>query len=191
MRAGEVHGIEFIPELAEVARRRGLHVQGTDLNDGLPYPDGYFDVVHGNQVIEHLQNTDVLLKECRRVLKDSGYCVLSTNNLASWHNVFSLILGMQPPPMHISSEIVLGNRFDPVRGQNHPHAGNCHYRVFAYQGFKELCEYHGLRVEVPLTVGYYPLPPRIARLATSLDPRHGSFLTFRLQKSRGTHGERR
>jgi len=179
--AAEVCGIEFVEELAAGAAARGVDVRSDDLDGPLPYATGRFDVVHSNQVIEHLRHTDNFLAEIRRVLKPTGYALLSTNNLASWHNVFSLLLGMQPTPCHVSDEIVAGNRLDPRRGEQHPEKGFTHLRIFSFQGLAELAEYHGFRVETLVTSGYYPFPPAVADLLARVDRRHGAFLIARLR----------
>ncbi len=181
-RAGvaEIHGIEAIPERVKAAEARGVRVSQVDLNLRLPYPDRTFDIVHANQLIEHLHATDPFLREVRRILKPDGVALLSTNNLASWHNVFSLVLGMQPPPMHVSSEVITGNAFDPLRGSPIAAGEDSHLRIFSYQGLRDLCLHHGFRVLSLGTAGYYPLPPALARLFTALDRRHGAFLIARL-----------
>jgi methionine biosynthesis protein MetW len=181
--AGEARGVEFVAALAAEAAARGVQVISHDLNEPLPYDAESFDVVHSNQVIEHLEKTDVFLKEIRRVLAPNGFAIVSTNNLASWHNVFSLVLGMQPTPCHVSDEVVVGNRFDPKRGREHPEKGFTHLRVFAYDGLKELLELHGLAVDELVTSGYYPLPPRAANVLCRLDRRHGAFLIARVRRS--------
>ncbi|HEY3185399.1 MAG TPA: methyltransferase domain-containing protein [Gaiellaceae bacterium] len=180
--AAESHGVEFVAPLAAEAAARGVQVASHDLNGRLPYDDDSFDVVHSNQVIEHLEKTDVFVKEIRRVLRTTGYAIVSTNNLASWHNVFSLLLGMQPTPCHVSDELVVGNRFDPKRGREHPEKGFTHLRVFAFEGLKELLELHGLAVEKLVTSGYYPFPPRAADVLCRLDRRHGAFLIARVRR---------
>ena len=38
-------------------------------NDGLPYPENYFDVVFSKSVIEHFHNPDIMIKEIYRCLK--------------------------------------------------------------------------------------------------------------------------
>ena len=43
------------------------------------------------------------------MLAPGGLACLSTNNLASWHNIVSLGLGYQPTPMHVSEKVVVGN----------------------------------------------------------------------------------
>jgi methionine biosynthesis protein MetW len=174
------HGVETVEERARVAEGRGIVVARVDLNERLPFPDGFFDIVHANQLLEHLHGTDDFLREIRRLVKPGGYALVSTNNLASWHNVVSLVLGMQPTPMHVSSEVIVGNRLDPYRGFRFGSREDSHLRIFSFQGLKELCEHHGFRVEVLKSAGYYPFPPGLARPLAALDRRHGVFLIARL-----------
>ena len=176
----EPYGIECVDERIEEATARGIIVTKADLNEPFPYQDGFFDIVHSNQVIEHLVKTDLFLREIKRVLRSDGYAILSTNNLASWHNVFSLALGMQPMPMHVSNEALVGNLFDPRRGDQHPFRGDAHLRVFSHRGLRELCLYHGFEIEGLKTAGYYPLPPSLARLACKIDRVHGVYLIAKL-----------
>ena len=180
--AERVCGIELLDEWAAKARERGVEVQAADLCERWPYPDEAFDIVHSNQVIEHLPRTDHFLAEIRRVLKPGGYAVVSTNNLASWHNIISLVLGWQPPPCHVSDEVVVGNPANPVAGAEHIRAQS-HLRIFTGRALAELAEHHGLRVDLARTSGYYPLPPRLARIATRIDPRHGAFLIQRYTRA--------
>jgi SAM-dependent methyltransferase len=177
--AGESHGVEFVEPLAALARGRGIQVDSTNLNERLPYESASFDVVHANQVIEHLEKTDSFAREILRVVKPSGYAVISTNNLASWHNVLSLTLGMQPMACHVSDEVVLGNRFDPARGHEHAEKGFTHLRVFSYRALLEFLEFHGFALDAYVTSGYYPFPPRIADVLCRVDRRHGAYLIAR------------
>lgn len=174
--ADEVHGVELLEEHAAKARERGIQVVAADTDEGLPFEDGRFAVVHNNQVIEHVRRTDTFLREIRRVLAPGGVALISTNNLASWHNVVSLSLGYQPSPMHVSDEVVVGNPLNPIDGDEHEDLGRTHLRIFTGRALGELCAHHGLRTVSLDTAGYYPLPPRAARVATRVDPRHGAFL---------------
>jgi methionine biosynthesis protein MetW len=171
-------GVELIDHLAEAARRRGIEVVSADLNARLPFDDASFDVIHSNQVIEHLWNTDNFLREIRRLLKPDGHAVISTNNLASWHNVVSLVMGWQPPPCHPSDELIVGNPVGVMEGA--PGArGQMHLRVFTGRALAGVARYHGLQPDVERTSGYYPFPVPIARLLNRLDARHGAFLVQR------------
>ena len=174
--ADRVTGLELLEEHASVARSRGIDVRCGDLDDGLPFEDEAFDVVHANQVIEHVRRTDSFLRETRRVLAPDGLACISTNNLSSWHNVFSLTLGLQPMPMHVSDETILGNPLNPLDGKPHTDLGRTHLRLFTGRALTELCARHGLELVSLRSAGYYPLPPRLARPVARLDPTHAAFL---------------
>jgi SAM-dependent methyltransferase len=133
-------------------------------------------VVHANQVIEHVRRTDTVLRETRRVLAPGGLACISTTNLSSWHNVFCLALGLQPMPMHVSDETILGNPLNPPDGRPHADIERTHLRLFTARALTELCERHGLEPVSLRSAGYYPLPPLVARPVARLDPTHGAFL---------------
>jgi SAM-dependent methyltransferase len=181
--ATAVYGIELVEERAELARARGIDVVQADVDRGLPYDDDRFGAVVSNQVIEHLADTDVFVAEIARVLAPGGYAVVSTENLASWHNVFALVLGWQPFSLsNVSSvRMGLGNPAAVHHGEQweYPESWQ-HRRVFAYRGLVELFAAHGLVVETVRGAGYYPLPRRVARF----DPRHAAFLALRARKPR-------
>ncbi|MGA2471645.1 MAG: class I SAM-dependent methyltransferase [Solirubrobacteraceae bacterium] len=179
-RASRVVGVEWLDEHAALARERGVEVVQSDLNEPLPFEDGAFDLVHANQLIEHLRSTDRFLREVGRVCAPDGRIILSTNNLSSWHNVGALVLGLQPLPAHVSDEVHVGNPFDPRRGSGHADAGQTHLRVFTTRALRELAAVHGLRVTAAAHDGYYPLPPPAARWAARLDGLHAAFIVLEL-----------
>jgi SAM-dependent methyltransferase len=179
--ATRVAGIDFVAEHVEAARARGIDVVCANIDDGLPFADAEFDTVHANQVIEHVRRSDAFLREVRRVLKPGGLALISTNNLSSWHNVGSLALGYQPMPAHVSDELIVGNPLDPLRGQEHED-GRAHLRLFTARALTELCAAHGLELVQVRTAGYYPLPPRLGRMAARIDKLHGAFLIALLRR---------
>jgi SAM-dependent methyltransferase len=155
------------------------------LDRPLPIAGRAFDLVHANQVIEHLRHTDLFLAEAARVAKPGGLVILSTNNLASWHNIFSLLLGYQPHPSHVSDYLHVGNPLNPRHRLPHADEGQTHLRIFTGRALVELAGYHGLEPVVLTTSGYYPFPPFLARPLARLDPRHAAFLIgiFRAQET--------
>lgn len=179
--AARVAGIELIDEHAAVARRRGFEVVCANVDDGLPFGDAEFDTVHANQVIEHVRRTDDFLRAVHRVLRPGGLALISTNNLSSWHNVGSLALGYQPMPAHVSDELIVGNPLDPRRGWAHED-GRAHLRLFTGRALTELCAAHGLERVSLRSAGYYPLPPRLGRIAARIDGLHGAFLVALLRR---------
>jgi SAM-dependent methyltransferase len=175
-RAEHVTGVELLEQHAVRARERGVNVVVGDVNAALPFPDGAFDLVHANQIIEHLRCTDDFMRETARVCAPDGLVVLSTNNMAAWHNVGGLVLGLQPMPCHVSDEVHVGNPLDPRRALPHQDIGQTHLRIFTTRALVELAEAHGLELVGLRMNGYYPFPPRIARLLTRIDPVHAAFI---------------
>ena len=171
-------GFELIDELAERARERGVEVTVGDLGERWPYDDGSVDVVHSNQVIEHVPYTDHFMAEIRRVLKPGGYAIVSTNNLSSWHNIGSLVAGWQPTPCHVSDEVIVGNPANMMEGAAGSR-GQMHLRVFTGKALAALARHHRLDVQQDLGAGYYPLPPRLARPLARVDRKHAAFLVQR------------
>lgn len=76
----EVYGTEFSEEAVKFAREKlMLNVFKGDLFDA-GFPDGYFDYIHINNVLEHVLRPVSLLQECRRIIKQNGTIMLSVPN---------------------------------------------------------------------------------------------------------------
>jgi SAM-dependent methyltransferase len=178
--AASVDGVEIVEERARLAEERGIAVTRANLEMPLPFTDGKYDVVCSNQVIEHLRDTDRFVAEVFRILRPGGYAVISTENLASWHNIGSLLFGWQPFSLanvsHASGSI--GNPLALHPGEPFEWRTWAHVRVFAYRGLSELFSVHGFSVEAIRGAGYFPLPARVGRA----DPRHAAFITVKARK---------
>jgi SAM-dependent methyltransferase len=175
-RSARVSGVEVVPERAERAAQQGVEVVLADLGDPLPFADASFDAVVANQVIEHVRDTDLLVSEIRRVLRPDAVAVVSTENLASWHNIGSLVLGWQPFSLTNVSErqAGLGNPLAVHRAEATGAQSWQHVRAFSYRGLTELFRAHGFHDVRAGGAGYFPLPAALG----ALDPRHAAFLTI-------------
>lgn len=173
-------GVEIDPDRAQTARDRGITVTVADLEHALPLEDETADAITANQVIEHLKNTDNMISEAMRLLRPGGLLVVSTENLSSWHNIFSIILGWQPFSLTNISDrrMGIGNPLSLYRGN----IGACRYmqhqRIFSPRGLTELLEAHGFQVESLKGAGYFPLGGRLTRTLNAIDTRHSSFMTI-------------
>jgi SAM-dependent methyltransferase len=180
-RVSEAYGIERASHRIGEANDRGIIVTEGNLDDPLPYKSRFFNIVHAGQIIEHLCNIDLFLKEIKRVLRPDGYAVLSINNLASWHNRFCLALGVQTVPPHVANDRIVGNASGPPQAMCHPAQSDSRLLVFSFRGLAELCHYHDFWVERLTFAGHYPLLPHLAHLNGNLDIAHATFLIAKLR----------
>jgi ubiquinone/menaquinone biosynthesis C-methylase UbiE len=187
--ANDLYGIDFDDESLKNASKKDVKVIKSDLNDKLPFKDELFDVVISNQVIEAVYNPDNFVKEICRVLKKNGICIVSTENLASWHNIFALILGYQDFSSSYSVECKLGNPLSPIymkyRNQRKKVKNvslSAHVRIPTSRSLKEIFEIHGFKVEKLLGAGYYPFPSKLSSFFATLNPSHSHFITLKAIK---------
>lgn len=179
--ATSIAGVERHDASRAAARERGIGAVDADLDLPLPFADGAFDVVMSNQVIEHLSDTDRFVTEIFRVLTPGGLAVVSTENMASWHNVAALALGYAAfSANNYSNKIYpLGNPLSIHQGDaQEPHEGMLHRRIFTSTSLRALFAGHGFLVRQVFGAGYHPLPPAFGRL----DPRHAHFIAIAAMK---------
>jgi len=174
------HGIDIRVAQVEEANAKGVNAIVADLNKPLPFQSESFDVICSSDIIEHVYNTDLFLREAHRILSRSGYIVVSTSNLAASHCIYYLIRGWQPPAVEVSDEIkiVAPGQLGKSVGLNV--AG--HYRIFTLRALKEMMEYHEFKVEKDVGVGYYPFPIKMARVLSAIDKKHAAYICVKARK---------
>jgi ubiquinone/menaquinone biosynthesis C-methylase UbiE len=177
----KLFGIEIVEERKKMANSIGINAISGNLNSKLPYDDAFFDIVHANQVIEHLSDTDMFISEIYRVLKPNGYVIISTENLASWHNIFALILGYMPFSLtNVTLKTAdLGNPFAPHNGEVfYESVSWLHKTVFTTSGLAHLFKLFGFRIDALKGAGYYPF----GNIFSGIDPFHSAFITIKATK---------
>ena len=106
----EVEGLDFDEKAIDRAwREYGVTVRHGDLRAAC-YPDGSFDAVTMNHVIEHVHDPIAPLAESWRILISGGRLVVATPNIASsGHERFGRNWrGLEPPRhLHLFSEKTL------------------------------------------------------------------------------------
>lgn len=179
----EVYGVDFYPERYNLAIEKGINVKDFDLNKGIPFEDSFFDMVFAGEIIEHVFNPDFFLREINRVLKKGGILVLTTPNLAAWHNRILLLFGIMPYGMEASSENAkIGFGF-LKKVKNQEPAG--HLRVFTLNALKELLDFHGFKTEEVKggPTDYFPNPIRLLEKFFCFFPSLSSKIILRAKKS--------
>ena len=177
--AKHFYAVELLSEYAHKAREKGLSVVLANVDAGLPFRDSSFTIVVSNQVIEHVNSTDNFIAECYRVLKSGGICVISTPNLASFHNIVSLALGFQPPITAVSDEVICGNPLDPCKGEKIT-SYRRHRRVFTAPSLRALFKFHGFKIKELTGIGLHPLPSIISKRIRIA--RYSHFLVIKTEK---------
>ena len=178
--ATSVTGIEIVQQRADIARSKGISVMIADLAKPLPLSAACFDVVHANQVIEHVPDIDLFAAEIFRVLRPGGIAVVSTENASSWHNILSVALGWQMFSLtNLSSRrLGIGNPLALHRGETDHLKTWTHKVIFSYLGLIEFFDAHGFLVQQVRWAWYHPLPAWVGKM----DVRHAHFLTIQAKK---------
>lgn len=186
----EWYGIEVVEHRAKLARKNGIKAKVSTLEKPYPFADNTFNLVHSNQVIEHLFNLDIFISEIFRVLKPGGIVVISTENPASWHNIFALIMGWQmfthtnisikkrvignPLSIHSNSEYLFDDDSANFAWQ--------HNKILTPRALAELLSLHGFSILDSKGAGYHPLPATLGEI----DLNHAHFYAIAASKPRIT-----
>lgn len=138
---GSIYGLDLSLEIMKLSLPLLVEGKACDLNkDDIPWANGFFDCVVCGEVIEHIFDTDRLVREMARVLKPGGRLFLSTPNLGSALNRGLLLFGLQPLGTEVSSQ--RSNYGNPLRKALNP-AG--HIRNFTARALVELIACNGFR----------------------------------------------
>lgn len=181
IKTNNIYGVEIVDSRIKMAEKRQITVKKFDLNNKFDFQDNSIDVIHANQVIEHLHNTDNFLIEMYRVLERGGYGVISTENASSWCNIFASIMGWQIFSLTNFSSIKqgIGNPFSLHRGDVSDLKSWNHVRILNIRGLKEYFEAAGFKVDKISGAGYFPLPGWLG----NIDKVHSHFITFKIRKA--------
>lgn len=187
----KLYGIEVYKPKVKEARKKGIIVKLGNLDKKLPFPDEAFDVVVAYHVIEHLVSVRVFASEIYRILKKNGYAVIGTPNLASWHNIFALLIGLQPfsgPTIYpnYESNIAMVRDLNKQRTKevfpDYYENSLQHIKVMTTRALVSLFKNNGFKIENLKGFGYYPFSPLISRPLSNLDPYHCHYIVLKARK---------
>lgn len=85
--------LDISPVAVERLNQKGAIAKVSNLQNGLPFPSNFFDLVCAFELLEHVPDDEKLLFEINRVLKKQGVCLLSFPiNMKFW-NLFDAAVG--------------------------------------------------------------------------------------------------
>ena len=139
----EIYGLDVLAK----CRNKMIKYKNVDLEGGrFPHTNNFFDIVYSNQVLEHILDKDNFISECNRVLKIGGLFILSTENIASFDNIVSVLFGQEPISQHTGSKFNTQSFFSPhFMQKNSNKEGNkyLHKNVCSYYGLIRLAKING------------------------------------------------
>jgi SAM-dependent methyltransferase len=167
-----LYAIEVHQESIEYLAEQGVMVYKLNIErEPFPTGDGSVDVVLANQILEHTKELFWILHEVTRSLREGGSFIVGVPNLASLHNRFLLLLGLQPTPLQNASAHVRGfTKHDILRTLDTVFPGGYELRGFGGSNF-------------------YPLPPLLARPMAAMLPGMAWGIFLRLEKCRPYNSE--
>jgi 2-polyprenyl-6-hydroxyphenyl methylase/3-demethylubiquinone-9 3-methyltransferase len=127
----KVYGVDISAEAIARAKERGVEAVRVNLNsETLPFEAGYFDTVSCLDVIEHVFDPRVLIREIYRVLRPGGEGFLSTPNIRF---------------LRFLQSIILAGRFPKTSGDSTLYDGG-HIHFFTFKDIELLLQGAGFRV---------------------------------------------
>jgi len=168
MKVEKVVGVDISEKAVREVRTHGLEAYVVDVSrESLPFENDYFDLVFCSEVIEHVFDPDFLLEEIWRVLKSRGHTLVTTPNLACWHNRLVLALGFQPHYTSVSPNYDgVGKCLQRPVPHQKEQDGSSHIRLFTLRALEELLALHKYRID--MTKGFTGTLPKAIRPIDSL-----------------------
>jgi len=93
-KSASLYGIDIADNLSDEVMGKGISYKVNNLNEGIDFEDNKFDVVFAGEIIEHLYDTDLFIKEIKRVLKSKGVLIITTPNLVSFGRRLCYLFGI-------------------------------------------------------------------------------------------------
>lgn len=171
----KIFGIEGNTSRAKIAQENGIATFVTDLNGIWPIKTSSIDCLSATEVVEHLVNLDNFFLESKRVLKPEGKIIISTENLAAYHNIFALLIGNQPYTGPYLSRIhPIGHKpFGHYYGL--PISMDPHVNVMTAKALRQLLRAYSFTIKHSSPVGFYPMPSPFSKVLANIDSVHASY----------------
>lgn len=96
-RFAAVYGVDISAAAVEIARKRGIEASHVNLDhEPLPFPDGLFTAVTCLDVLEHVFDPRVTMREVARICAPNATLVITTPNIRYWRHILAIVRGRFP-----------------------------------------------------------------------------------------------
>jgi SAM-dependent methyltransferase len=154
IKPSRIAGIDIVRSSGDVFEQispRFEFVQHDTDGNPLPFESGSFEFLSCNHVLEHVFETEKLVREFRRVLTPNGLCIIAVPNCAAWVNRIGALWGNQPLGSELGTEkVTYGFRPAFLQRKLAPFRPSGHIRDFTPRGLQDLTEHCGFE-----TVGWW------------------------------------
>ena len=159
----KVIGIDISPNSIKICRKKGIDCRLIEPDKKLDFQDSYFDCIFLLETIEHIFDTEFLLKELKRILRKDGTLIVSTPNLANFSNRARFLFDLKLHYTEVKIE-----------------AG--HIRFFTKNSLEKILEENGFKIEkTSSNYVYFPVIGQISFLG-DLFPSIGTELIVKAVK---------
>ncbi len=108
MSGWNAEGIDLNQDAIEKARKKGLNVTFTNVDD-FRGREEHYDIIHMGDLIEHVKNPEQTIKKARDLLKKGGKLIIATPNINAFFPKYSFIISKlfgipwshPSPPYHL------------------------------------------------------------------------------------------
>jgi 2-polyprenyl-3-methyl-5-hydroxy-6-metoxy-1,4-benzoquinol methylase len=144
--------VDISSEAVDILNRKGIQAQCINLEtEALPYGTDTADMIICTEMLEHLTDPDVVLREIHRVLKPTGILITSVPNINQLITPFLYLFDL--PPI------------------NAARYGSIHYRDFTKRIFTKALKNNGFLISKMQGDSIFPFKNIISRSIASLSPR--------------------
>lgn len=136
-----VVGVEPSADYCRITRLRGLRhgltarvIRG--VGEALPCPDASFDIVLAQDILEHVRDPDVTMREIKRVLAPGGVALVTVINRLAWRDPHYHLFAINWLPRFIGERIVerIGRSKRTAHFSDNQRLGEMYYDTLA--GFR-------------------------------------------------------
>lgn len=166
-RFAEAHGVDISETALSIARQRGIETHRVNVDEEpLPFADGFFDAITCLDLVEHVFEPRVLLREMARVLAPGGSVYIAFPNIRYIIRIKELIAGRFPKT---SGDVA----YSYDGGHLHYYTPEDMRRLLEEQGLEPVSEFGivsgGIRTKWKYRALNSLLPKRLARELLSIE----------------------